>query len=161
MKVKFETIYIPIWSFCRVFLEFSLSHYFWPVHNFAMDHISFNCGSLSVAHFFHLHCLLSVTPTMILLGEAHWLKPPTLARHHSNHYMSCFMTGDPDKEFGTNKPPPTGRVRERSKGDTAYLSTSQNPSCQHPSWLSDACATRKDYKLEWLEKTTRKLIPSP
>ena len=21
--------------------------------------------------------------------------------------MSCFMTGDPDKEYGTNKPPPT------------------------------------------------------
>ena len=33
--------------------------------------------------------------------------------------MSCFMTGDPDKEYGTNKPPPTGRVRERFKGDTA------------------------------------------
>ena len=33
--------------------------------------------------------------------------------------MSCFMTGDPDKEYRTNKPPPTGRVRERFKGDTA------------------------------------------
>ena len=32
--------------------------------------------------------------------------------------MSCFMTGDPDKEYRTNKPPPTGRVWERSKGDT-------------------------------------------
>ena len=36
--------------------------------------------------------------------------------------------GDPDKEYGTNKPPPTGRVWERSKGDTACPSTSQNPS---------------------------------
>ena len=35
-------------------------------------------------------------------------------------YMSCFMTGDPDKEYGTNKPPPTGRVRERLKGDTDH-----------------------------------------
>ena len=35
--------------------------------------------------------------------------------------MSCFMTGDPDKEYGTNKPPPTGRVWERSKGDTASV----------------------------------------
>ena len=26
------------------------------------------------------------------------LKPSTLARHHSNICMSCFMTGDPDKE---------------------------------------------------------------
>ena len=62
------------------------------------------------------------------------------------------MTGDPDKEYGTNKPPPTRRVRERSKGDTVCLSTSQNPSHQHPSWLSDACTTRKDSELEWLAK---------
>ena len=62
--------------------------------------------------------------------------------------MSCFMTGDPDKEYRTNKPPPTGRVQERSRGDTACSSTSQNPSCQHPSWLSDACATRKESELE-------------
>ena len=26
--------------------------------------------------------------------------------------MSCFMAGDPDKEYGTNKPPPAGRVRK-------------------------------------------------
>ena len=31
------------------------------------------------------------------------------------------MTGDPDKEYGTNKPPPTGRVRERSKGDQSWV----------------------------------------
>ena len=43
--------------------------------------------------------------------------------------MGCFMTGDPDKEYRTNKPLPTGRVWERSKGDTACPSTSQNPSC--------------------------------
>ena len=66
--------------------------------------------------------------------------------------MSCFITGDPDKEYRANKPPPTGRVRERSKGDTECLSTSQNPSCWHPSWLSDACATRKDSELEKLIK---------
>ena len=34
--------------------------------------------------------------------------------------MSCFMTGGPGKELGTNKPPPTGRVRERSK-ETPYV----------------------------------------
>ena len=66
--------------------------------------------------------------------------------------MSCFMTGDPDKEYRTDKPPPTGRVRERSKGDIACPSTSQNLSRQHPSWLSDACAPRKDSELEWLAK---------
>ena len=62
------------------------------------------------------------------------------------------MTGDPDKEYGTNKPPPTGRVREKSKGDTACPSTSQNPSRLHPSWLRDVCATRKEAELEWLAK---------
>ena len=62
------------------------------------------------------------------------------------------MTGDPDKEYGSNKPPPTGRVQERLKGDTACPSTSQNPSRKHPSWMSDACATRKDSELEWLAK---------
>ena len=41
--------------------------------------------------------------------------------------MSCFMTGDPDKEYGTNKPPPTGRVRERSKGDTARVRPLPSP----------------------------------
>ena len=66
--------------------------------------------------------------------------------------MSCFITGDPDKEYGTNKPPPTGGVRERSKGDTACPSTSQNPSPWYPSWLSDVCATRKDSELEGLAK---------
>ena len=29
--------------------------------------------------------------------------------------MSYFTTGDPGKEHGTNKPPPKGRTRERSK----------------------------------------------
>ena len=59
--------------------------------------------------------------------------------------MSCFTTGGPSKEHRTNKPPPAGRVRERSRGDTTCPSTSQNPSRWHPSWLSDACATRKDW----------------
>ena len=62
------------------------------------------------------------------------------------------MTGCPDKEYGTNKPPPTRRVRERWKGDAMCPPTSQNPSRQHSSWLSDACATRKDPELEWLAK---------
>ena len=31
--------------------------------------------------------------------------------------MSYFMTGGLGKEHGTNKPPPTGRVQERSTGD--------------------------------------------
>ena len=62
--------------------------------------------------------------------------------------MSCFTTGDPGKEHGTNKPPPTGRVWERSKGDTTFLTTSQNPSLWHRSWLNKACTTRKDSESE-------------
>ena len=89
---------------------------------------------------------------MTLSGEAtDWNRPPRPGTVVTS-CMSCFMTGVPDKECRTNKPPPTGRVRERSKGDTACPSTSQNPSCQHPSWLSDACATRRDSELEWLAK---------
>ena len=61
------------------------------------------------------------------------------------------MTGGPAKEHGTKKPPPTGRVRERSKGDTTYPTTSQNP-LWHPSWLNKACSTRKDSESEWLVK---------
>ena len=38
------------------------------------------------------------------------------------------LAGDLAKEYGTNKPTPTARVQEKSKGDTACLSTSQNPS---------------------------------
>ena len=62
------------------------------------------------------------------------------------------MKEDPDKEYGNNKPPPTRRVQKKSKGGTGCPSTSQNPSHWHPSWLSDACSTRKDSELEWLAK---------
>ena len=60
--------------------------------------------------------------------------------------MSCFTTGRPGKEQGTR------RVQERSKGDTSCLTTSQNPSLWHPSWLNKACTTRKDSESEWLAK---------
>ena len=73
--------------------------------------------------------------------------------------MSCFMTGDPGKEYRTNKPPPTERVQERSKGDPVCPSTSQNPSRLHPSWLSDVCTTRKDSELEWLAKDNPETNP--
>ena len=66
--------------------------------------------------------------------------------------MRCFTTGGPGKEHRTNKPPPTARVRERSKGDTACPTASQNPFCWHPSWLNKACTTRKNSESEWLAK---------
>ena len=95
----------------------------------------------------------------LLLGEARWLKPSTLARLHSNHLHGCFMTGGPAKEHGTNKPPPTGRVWESSKGNTIRPTTSQNPSLWHPSWLNKACTTRKDCQSEWLAKDNPETNP--
>ena len=83
-----------------------------------------------------------------LVRQSLLTETPALARHHSNHLHELFTTGGPGKEQGTNKPPPTRRVRERSIGDTTCLTTSQNPSCWHPSWLSDACTTRKDSESE-------------
>ena len=73
--------------------------------------------------------------------------------------MSCFMTGGPGKEQGTNKPPPTRRVQKRSKGDTTCPTTSQNPSLWHPSWLNKACTTRKDSESEWLAKDSPEMNP--
>ena len=68
------------------------------------------------------------------------------------------MTGGPGKEYGTNKPPPTGRERERSKGETTCSTTSQNP-LWHPSWLNKACTTRKDFVSEWLAKDNLETNP--
>ena len=90
-------------------------------------------------------------PQVSLLGEAHWNCPPWPGTI-GTICMSCFTTWDPGKEQGTNKPPPTRRVRERSKGDTTCPTTSQNPPLWHPSWLNKACTTRKDSESEWLAK---------
>ena len=73
--------------------------------------------------------------------------------------MSCFTTGGPGKEQGTDTSPPTKRVQERSKGDTTCPTTSQNPSLWHPSWLNKACTTRKDSESEWLAKDNPETNP--
>ena len=73
--------------------------------------------------------------------------------------MSCFTTSCPGKEQGTNKPSPTGRVQERSKGDITCLTTSQNPFLWHPSWLNKVCTTRKDSKSEWLAEDNPETNP--
>ena len=64
---------------------------------------------------------------MMMLGKAQGNHPPWPGATVTI-CMCCFMTGGPGKEHGTNKPPPTGRVQERSKGDTTCQTTSQNPS---------------------------------
>ena len=73
--------------------------------------------------------------------------------------MSCFTTGGPGKDHGTNKPPPTRRVQEWSKGDTTCPTTSQNPSPWHPSWLNKVYTTRKDSESEWLAKDNPETNP--
>ena len=73
--------------------------------------------------------------------------------------MSCFRTWGRGKEHGTNKPTPTRRVRERSKGDTTGPTTSQNPSLWHPSWPNKACTTRKDSESGWLAKDNPETNP--
>ena len=73
--------------------------------------------------------------------------------------MSCFRTGGPGKEHGTNKPPPTGRAQERSKSDTTCPTTSQNPSFWHPSWLNKERTTWKDSESEWLAKDNPETNP--
>ena len=75
--------------------------------------------------------------------------------------MSYFTTGGPGKEHGTNKPPPTRRIQERSGGDASLyvLRIFQNPSRWNPPWLSDACATRKDPESEWLTRDNPETNP--
>ena len=72
--------------------------------------------------------------------------------------MSCFRTGGPSNKHKTNKPPPIRRVQERSKWDTTCPTTSQNPSCWHPSWLSNARVT-KDSESEWPAKDNPETNP--
>ena len=73
--------------------------------------------------------------------------------------MCCFTTGGPGKEHRTNKPPPTGRVQDRSKGDITCPTTSQNPFLQHPSLLNKAYTPRKDSESEWLAKDNPETNP--
>ena len=95
---------------------------------------------------------------IVLLGEAHWNCPPWSGTILTI-CMSCFTTGGSGKEHRTNKPPSTGRVWERSKGNTTCPTTSQNPSVWHPSWLNKVYTTRKNYESEWLAKDNPEANP--
>ena len=120
------------------------------------NHFLFLSASCSCS--FILLILTEKTKTVYLLGEAHWNCPPwpgTIV----TICMSCFTTGGPGKEHGTNKPPPTGRVQERSKWDTTCLTTSQNSPIWHPSLLNKVCTTRKDSESEWLAKDNLETNP--
>ena len=70
----------------------------------------------------------------VVLGETHGLKPPPWPSTPATAGTACmsYFTGDPGKELVTRHQP-----EEFGKGQED--STSQNPSCGHPSWLSHAC----------------------
>ena len=87
---------------------------------------------------------------MTLLGDAHWLKPPTLARHHSNHLHELFYET-------TTHQKSSGNVKRRH-----HMSNHLPESFTLPCILAEqGWTTRKDPESEWLLKTTQKLIPSP
>ena len=86
------------------------------------------------------------------------MKSPSV-RGNTLTETELFSTVGPGEEHKTNKPSPTGRVRERLEGDTTCPTTSQNPSLRHPSWLNKACTTSKDSESEWLAKDNPETNP--
>ena len=79
--------------------------------------------------------------------------------------MSYLTTGGPGKERGTNKRPPTGRIRERSKGERGLQSIcpiNLPESFSLESILAERCTPpgRTLSQSDWPE-TTRKLTPLP
>ena len=98
--------------------------------------------------------------TVIFLWETRWLKPLTLASHHSNHlFMSYFRTGGHGKEHRTNMSPPF------RKGQKETLHVLPRPRIiltgwvLHPFSLSNACASRKFPESEWLAKDNLEINP--
>ena len=69
------------------------------------------------------------------------------------------MTGGPDKEHGTNKSPPTGRIQERSEKH-AMCPTSLPESSLLASILAEWCgATRKDPESGWSARDSPETNP--
>ena len=102
-----------------------------------------------------------ITSATLLLGEAHRLKPPTLARHHSNHLHELFydrvlvrntelISHHQPKEFRKGQKE-TPHVRPPPRILLAGI---------HLDWTRCAPPGRTLSQNDWL-KTTRKLTPSP
>ena len=90
--------------------------------------------------------------------ETHWNCPPwpgTIV----TICMSYFTTGSPSKEHRTDKPPPTRRIWERSKGDATGPTISQNPPRWNASWLSSMCTPTNDPVSEWLARVNPETNP--
>ena len=68
------------------------------------------------------------------------------------------MIGDPGKEYGTNKPPPTGRVWERSKETPCVRPLPRIPLASiHLGWAMPAPPEKTE--LEWLAKDHQETNP--
>ena len=80
-------------------------------------------------------------------GSTAWNCPPWPGAIAANH-GTYFTTGGPGKEHGTNKPPPTGRIFERSKGDTRLCPTNVPGSPSLASILAEQC--RRPQEAPWV-----------
>ena len=96
----------------------------------------------------------------VLLGQAPWLKLPTLARHHSNHLHELFYDRSPDKEHRTDSHHQPEEFRKGQK-ETPLIQPPPRilPSVGHLGWTRRAPPGRTPTQNDWL-KTTRKLSPS-
>ena len=97
---------------------------------------------------------------MLLLGEAHWLSPPTLARHHSNYLHELFWQEVLVKnmELINRQPEELGKGQKETphvRSPPRILLTGI-----HIDWTRHARPGRTVSQNDWL-KTTQKLIPSP
>ena len=68
-----------------------------------------------LCYFCH-HCLPDAPDSLkcsceIWLGEAHWRKPPTLARHHSNHLHEVLLRNT--ELINHHRPESSGKVKRR------------------------------------------------
>ena len=79
-----------------------------------------------------------------VLGQGHL----TLARHLGTIALSCFTTRGSGKEHGTNEPAPTGRVCERSKGDTHMSDHLPGSFSLASIWAEEGLHHRKDSESE-------------
>ena len=102
------------------------------------------------------------------VGEAHWLRPPTPARHHSNHLHELFYDRRTNKT-GTSSERNTElislhQLEEFGKGQKETPCFRPHPrillSDIHLGWTRRAPPGRTLSQNDWL-KTIQKLIPSP
>ena len=89
------------------------------------------------------YSLLHPSPASVLvLGETHGLKLPTLARHLVTIPLSYFRTGGPGKEHEINKPLQIRRIQERSKGEEHPTDLPESSSLEYI--LREQCVHRQE-----------------